>query len=80
MKQAYMIPKKPCENKVIFYVPRGYDHKAIKVRCGNTDPWGDRTICDSCAVNPSRMTEIKIHEDNIAADNAWLRSAGWGEM
>ncbi len=72
--------KMPCENKVTFYVPRGYDYRATEVRCGNTDPWGDRTICESCASNKSKMAEIKIQDDNTAADNAWLRSAGWGEM
>ena len=69
-----------CENKVTFYVPYGYDYRATKVRCGNTDPHGGRTICDICRNDKSKMADIKIHEDNIAADNAWLRSAGWGEM
>ena len=69
-----------CENKVTFYVPHGYDYRATEVRCGNTDPWGDRTICDSCRSNKSKMAEIKIQDDNTEADNAWLRNAGWGEM
>ena len=76
-----------CENKVTFYVARGRDYgqggtdyRATEVPCGNTDPWGDRAICGSCANNKSKMADFKIQDDNTAADNAWLRSAGQGEM
>ena len=76
-----------CENKVTFYVAQGRDYgqggtdyRATEVPCGNTDPWGDRAICGSCANNKSKMAEIKIQDNNTAADNAWLRSAGQGEM
>ena len=69
-----------CENKVSFYVPRGYDYREVQVKCGNTDPYGDRTICESCRNNSNKMRAIERQERNAEADNAWLRSAGWGEM
>jgi hypothetical protein len=69
-----------CENKVSFYVPCGYDYKEVESKCGNTDPDGSRTICDDCANDPRGMAEIERQERNAEADNAWLRSAGWGEM
>ena len=68
-----------CNNKVEFYVPRGYDYKRVEVKCGNTDPFGERAICDNCANNPNEMRSIERHEESIASDNAWLRSAKWGE-
>ena len=69
-----------CENKVSFWVASGYSHRETKVKCGNTNPYGGRTICEECASNPSERKAIQQHEENIAADNDWLRSAGWGEM
>ena len=50
------------------------------VKCGNTDPHGNRAICEKCRNNPGEMEAIERHEENVAADNAWLKSAGWGEM
>jgi hypothetical protein len=69
-----------CDNKVSYYVPRGYDYKETFVKCGNTDPHGSRAICEKCAADPDEMAAIERHEENTAADNEWLRSAGWGEM
>jgi hypothetical protein len=69
-----------CDNKVELYAPRGYDYVAYEAKCGTTDHYGDRVICDSCASDPAEMAEIERHQRNVAADNAWLRSAGWGEM
>jgi len=55
-----------CENKVTFYVARGTDYgqggtdyQEVEVQCGNTDPWGVRAICDSCANNKFKMAKIK---------------------
>ena len=67
-----------CENKVSFWVTSGY--REVKVKCGNTNPYGDRTICKNCSENSSKMKSIRDHEESVNADNAWLRSAGWGEM
>ena len=69
-----------CENKVSYYVPQGYDYKEVFVKCGNTNWFGNRAICDKCASSPVIMKSIEQHEANVAADNAWLKSAGWGEM
>ena len=69
-----------CDKKVSYFVPSGYDYKEVFVRCGNTDPHGSRAICDKCSQDQDEMAAIERHEENMAADNAWLRSAGWGEM
>ena len=69
-----------CENKVSYHVPRGYDYREVFVKCGNTDPHGNRAICEKCASSSVIMRGIRQHEENVAADNAWLKSAGWGEM
>jgi len=72
--------KTVCINRVSFYVPSGYDYRETLVRCGNTDPYGDRAVCDVCAANPEIVAQIMRHERLIKEDNAWLRSAGQGEM
>ena len=69
-----------CDNSVTIYVPHGYDYKAVEYKCGNTNNRGQRTICEDCANNETAMADIKAQEENSAADNAWLKSAGWGEM
>ena len=69
-----------CKNKVSFHVPRGYDYSEIFVRCGNTDPRGGRAICKECRKDPSEMRAIRNHEETIKADNAALKSAGYGEI
>jgi|TARA_R110000751_G_scaffold130569_1_gene232551 hypothetical protein len=70
---------KMCDNKVSYYVPVGYDYRETMVKCGLTDPYGDRAICDSCYSDPIEMESINNQERSIAADNAWARSAGYGE-
>ena len=69
-----------CDNQVSFHVPRGYDYREVFVKCGNTDPHGGRAICQECSEDPHTMRDIKNQEENIAADNAWARSANWGEF
>ena len=69
-----------CDNTVTLYAPRGYDVQAYDIKCGNTDHNGNRAICDKCSADPDEMAEIKRHEANVEADNAWARSAGWGEF
>jgi hypothetical protein len=65
-----------CEVKVSYYIPHGFDYKEVSVKCGNTDPYGGQALCDKHINNP----DIKEHQESVDADNAWLRSAGWGEM
>jgi hypothetical protein len=68
-----------CNNLVTFDIPAGLDYREVEIRCGLTGPRGDRVICESCASSPRTMRDINRHEADIAADNAWLRSAGRGE-
>lgn len=69
-----------CENKVIQYVPRGYDYRAVESRCGSTGIHGQRLLCDACQSNSAVRENLRRQDANADADNAWLRSAGWGEM
>ena len=51
----------------------GYDYREVSVTCGRTDYYGQQRFCGDCKANPADV-------ENAAADNAWLKSAGWGEM
>ena len=55
-------------------------YRPTEVRCGTTDPNGDRCICPQCESDPVIMESIRNHQANVDADNQWLRSAGYGEM
>ena len=68
-----------CENSVVYYAPSGWDYKEGHGICGQTGYDGSRLICHDCAEDPDKLAEIERQEANIAADNAWARSAGWGE-
>lgn len=37
-----------CGKEMSAFVPRGFDYKEIKVRCGNTSPDGNPFLCPSC--------------------------------
>ena len=69
-----------CENTVTYYVPKGYDYKEVVGTCGQTGYDGNRLLCHGCLNDPAIMRALEIHDENAAADNAWLKSAGWGEM
>jgi hypothetical protein len=69
-----------CENTVTYFIPKGYDYKEIFGKCGSTGYDGNRLICYDCERDPRKMAEIERQERNIAEDNAWARSAGWGEF
>ncbi len=70
-----------CMNAKEVVVPRGrYDTRIIEMKCGETDHHGYRVTCDSCLNSREAMAEIEQHQANADADNAWLSSAGWGEM
>ena len=79
-----------CENTVSYYVPKGYfvwtnskrenhEPKEVFGVCGQTGYDGQRLVCYDCSNDPRKMAEIERQEANIAADNAWARSAGRGE-
>lgn len=69
-----------CNNMTTQYVQKGWDYVERPIKCGNTRVDGSRAICDSCANDKAKMAEIERQEANIAADNAWAKSAGWGEF
>lgn len=68
-----------CDKFETYHIPRGWDYKEVKTKCGNTKTDGSRAICPSCASNPKRMAEIRKVEAEVESDNAWSRSAGWGD-
>ena len=68
-----------CDNLVSFYVPRGYDYREVTVRCGNTDPYGGRAVCDDCASDAQKMRDIQQQEECVRLDNEASHSAGWGD-
>ena len=69
-----------CTNEVEYSIPTAYHYRQVKTRCGNTNYYGERTICDKCRRNASKMESWRIQEANNKADNQWLKSAGWGKM
>tara|TARA_R100001244_G_scaffold91245_1_gene69097 strand:- start:416 stop:628 length:213 start_codon:yes stop_codon:yes gene_type:complete len=69
-----------CENTVIYYIPKGHVYQEVPGTCGRTGYNGDRLLCNECRNDPAIMQALEIDDENAAADNAWLKSAGWGEM
>ena len=72
-----------CTNNIEYSIPSerdDYTYTVRKVRCGTTDPHGERAMCDTCYENDWIRNEASRQKANSDADNAWLRSAGWGEM
>ena len=69
-----------CENYEVYYIPKRWDYVETKTKCGNTKIDGSRAVCDECANDAETMARIERDEANIEADNAWARSAGWGEF
>jgi hypothetical protein len=62
-----------CDNKVSYYVPKGYDYREITVKCGLTDPYGSPATCATCASDPVVLRDIQNREENIAWDEWVLR-------
>ena len=69
-----------CKNLVEYYIPRGYSYTLVRVPCGSTDHYGERTICDKCAADPRTMARIQAQEEDVKADNEAAHSAGWGDF
>lgn len=69
-----------CENTITYYVPRGYAFREVEVTCGTTDPHGNRAQCEECLNSRAAREENARILANSEADNAWMRSAGWGEI
>jgi hypothetical protein len=66
-----------CQNKVSYYVSRGNEYREILIKCGYTNPYGGRAVCDDCDAKYGE--QIAREEEAIAADNWASRSAGWGD-
>ena len=69
-----------CQNKVSYWIPKGWDYKEAFVKCGNTDIHGNRAICDECLADAHKMETINRQERLASEDNATARAAGWGEF
>ena len=69
-----------CDNEEVDSIPPTYHYRRVSTKCGNTKYDGSRAICDECRNNPDKMREIADLQADVDADNAWLRSAGWGEI
>jgi len=69
-----------CNNEVSYFTGDMPNYTERLVKCGTTDPYGERCICDKCRSNPAIMKSIRDHQKSVDADNQWLRSANWGEM
>mgnify|MGYP003656416337 CR=1 FL=1 len=69
-----------CNNKEEYSIPTTYYYRHVSTKCGNTKADGRRAICDECRDNPVKMREIEDIQVCVDKDNAWLRSAGWGEI
>jgi len=71
-----------CSNQVEYLVEVGTTMRFVErlVKCGTTDPNGDRCICQDCESDPVKMDSIRRHQKCVDADNQWLKSAGYGEM
>ena len=69
-----------CTKQVSYFVASGFLYREVFVQCGRTDPHGGRALCDECASDKARRDEHRRILANSEADNAALRSAGWGEI
>ena len=69
-----------CENTIPYFIASGWSHKEVAVKCGTTDPYGGRALCDQCASSKAERDEHERILANADADNAALASAGWGEI
>jgi len=71
-----------CQNEVSYMVEIGDSmrYREHFVRCGTTDPNGERCICEECENDPNKLKAHQDHVYNTKCDNQWLRSAGWGEI
>lgn len=65
-----------CEERISYWIPKGYDYAEVKVQCGRTDPHGGVALCEDHVHDEG----VRAHLASVEADNAWLKSAGWGEI
>ena len=59
-----------CGKNIEVYVERGFGHKQITVKCGNTSPSGYPWLCDKCEV---------LHRDRDFKAEALANGEQWDE-
>ena len=72
-----------CDKEAFYYVPRGFDYKEIQTTCGSTTYQHGHNVtvfCADCENDEQVQAEHAARLEDSDADNAWLRSAGWGEI
>ena len=72
-----------CNNEASYFVEKVYDYKEIKTRCGSTTYQRGNVVtvfCDECAADEEKMLAHELRVRLADEDNAWLASAGWGEI
>lgn len=57
-----------CRKKMQIFVARGYTHREITVRCGNTSPHGSPYLCDKCEKEHGHRN---WRREAIEAGEAW---------
>jgi hypothetical protein len=71
-----------CDNEVIQYVPKGWDYKAITMRCGNTSIRGTPLYCDECEAKHRkaghRPYECK-HGKDMTPEGAFCAACEFGD-
>ncbi len=68
-----------CQNEISYFTGEMPNYTERLVRCGTTDPHGNRAICEECENDPVKLRDHQNHIYNQKCDNEWLRSANWGE-
>lgn len=72
-----------CDKEAFYHVPRGFDYKEIQTTCGSTTYQRGHVVtvfCYDCENDQQVQAEHAARLEDSDADNAWLGSAGWGEI
>lgn len=72
-----------CGNPAFYYVEKGFNWVERETRCGSTITRGnhvDTAFCIECENDPEVQADHARRLRLAEEDNAWLASAGWGEI
>jgi len=72
-----------CGNPAFYYVEKGFNWVERETRCGSTITRGnhvDTAFCTECENDPEVRADHARRLRLAEKDNAWLASAGWGEI
>ena len=78
-----------CENKITYYIPKGYDYRPYDVPCGNTDPHGELALCPACEqlhypsgrpapIDWDITTELTLHDRRGTEEDGGCGTCGGG--